>query len=61
MYNENNIKLYAVPMGCIQDIKTWDDGEEGNVQIQDMITEIESEGVQTYMPDDGGLLATFKE
>lgn len=48
-------------MGNIQDLKTWDDNEEANVQIQDMITEIKSEGVLTYVPDDGGLLAIFKE
>lgn len=61
LYNENNVKLYAIPMGNIQDLKTWDDNEEANVQIQDMITEIKSEGVLTYVPDDGGLLAIFKE
>lgn len=61
MYNESNIKLYAVPMGGIKDIKTWDDGEEGNIQIQDMIMEIKCEGIQTYVPDGDGLLAIFKE
>lgn len=61
LYNENNVKLYVVPIGNIQTLKTWDDNEEANVQIQDMITEIKSEGVLTYTPDDGGLLAIFKE
>lgn len=61
MYNTDNVKLYAVPMGGIQDLKTWDDGEEANIQIQDMITEIKSEGVLSYIPDDGGPLAIFKE
>lgn len=61
MYNENNGKLYAVPMGNIQDIKTWNDGEEANIQIQDMITEIKSEDILSYFPDEGSPFAVFKE
>lgn len=61
MYNTDNVKLYALPISNIQDLKTWDDDEEANIQIQDMITEIKSEGILSYTPDDGGLLAIFKE
>lgn len=61
LYNDDDAKLYAVPMDNIQILDAWDNGNGPYTQIQDMVEPINSPKILTFNSDDSGLLAIFKE
>lgn len=61
VFDHRDAELYALPMGNIQAISNWDDGEHSYIQIQDMIPNIKNANISTFNSEDSGLLVTFKE